>query len=337
MAYAQELHDKTIEHNYSLKDVKNWLKQRLITEFDADRLGYSCHAKELWLAFTDYQATWEVSPKEEQARQARCQRILDILGEDSRIDHLRHSDGLRLRKELKEQGLKTATIQKVLQDARRMLGLQVADGIIEFNPFGEVKAGHIPRDEVLAPHSLTLEEVGNALKKAAESKLLKGQIGFVLLLLLGTGMRRGEALAARWEWIDWDRRMLSLPGEATKTGKPRKIGLGQKLYYELLVRRQEEGFILPRFAPWSISRAIRELLEKCDIKARLHDLRHTYTTLLQTSGAKPIETMARTGHSNMKMLSHYSHGETDEILEDNLDFLKMPGWSNNGHANDKPA
>jgi len=56
-------------------------------------------------------------------------------------------------------------------------------------------------------------------------------------------------LNARWETIDWDERSLKLT--KTKTGKARKVGLGQRLYYELLLRKKEEGFILPRFVPWS--------------------------------------------------------------------------------------
>ena len=87
-------------------------------------------------------------------------------------------------------------------------------------------------------------------------------------------------------------------------------------------KRKPEGYILPRFAPWTISRAIREHLRDCGINARLHDARHTYTTMLQDLGIAPHRAMKRTGHTDMRMLLHYSHGDFKEVYEDRLGFLK---------------
>jgi len=60
------------------------------------------------------------------------------------------------------------------------------------------------------------------------------------------------------------------------------------------------------------------------MKMRLHDARHTYVSLLQQKlGVQPIEAMARTGHANMRMLSHYSHGKFGTVFEDGFDFMKI--------------
>ena len=47
----------------------------------------------------------------------------------------------------------------------------------------------------------------------------------------------------------------------------------------------QEGFILPRFRPESVSRAIIGHFHSFGIDMRLHDARHTYTTLLQEKKA----------------------------------------------------
>jgi len=151
-------------------------------------------------------------------------------------------------------------------------------------------------------------------------------------MFFGLGIRRKEAMASRWEMINWQERSITLPAEITKTGKPRKIGLGTRLYMELKRRHKaaptgsndvpKPEFILPRFAPWSISRAIKKHLQDCGIKARLHDARHTYTTMLQDLGVAPHRAMERTGHADMKMLSHYSHANFDEVYEDEFGFMK---------------
>ena len=40
-------------------------------------------------------------------------------------------------------------------------------------------------------------------------------------------------------------------------------------------------------------------------------------------GVLPHCAMGRTGHTDMKMLSQYSHGDFDEVYEDNFGFLKQ--------------
>ena len=59
----------------------------------------------------------------------------------------------------------------------------------------------------------------------------------------------------------------------------------------------------------------------CGIDMRLHDARHTYTTLLQEKNVSPMETMGRTGHADMRMLSHYDHPKLRNIHEDQFEFM----------------
>ena len=126
-------------------------------------------------------------------------------------------------------------------------------------------------------------------------------------------------MAARIENIDWKRRGLLLT--ETKTDKPRMVGLGQKLYNRLSpLKDQAKGYILPRFRSDSVSKAIIKHFRRCGIKMRLHDTRHTYVTLLQEKKVSPIDAMGRTGHSDMQMLSHYSHPKSTKI---NLNLCRM--------------
>ena len=136
-------------------------------------------------------------------------------------------------------------------------------------------------------------------------------------MLFGLGIRRKEATESRWEYIDWKERSISLPTEITKTRKPRKIGLGTRLYQELLVRKKPQGYILPRFSPRTITRAITAHLRECGIRARLHDVRHTYTTMLQDLGVVPHQAMKRTGHSD--------HADLKEVYENRFGFLQENG------------
>jgi hypothetical protein len=54
----------------------------------------------------------------------------------------------------------------------------------------------------------------------------------------------------------------------------------------------------------------------------LHDARHTSTTLLQEKNVSSIDAMGRTGHAEMRMLSHYSHPKLGIIHEDPFEFMQ---------------
>ena len=80
--------------------------------------------------------------------------------------------------------------------------------------------------------------------------------------------------------------------------------------------------ILPRFRADSVSKATMKHFRRCGINMRLHDARHTYVTLLQEKNVSPIDTMGRTGHADMQMLSHYSHPKLGTIHEDQFEFMQ---------------
>ena len=130
-------------------------------------------------------------------------------------------------------------------------------------------------------------------------------------------------MLSRWEHIDWDARSLLVPAESAKDRDERRVGLGGRLFNELWAGRQEKGFILPRYYPGTLTKGITKHFALCGFKMRLHDTRHTHTTLLQEdAGATPHEAMQRTGHDDMAMLSHYTHADFGEVLEDRLGFLQ---------------
>jgi len=87
--------------------------------------------------------------------------------------------------------------------------------------------------------------------------------------------------------------------------------------------REAKGKILPNFYPDSITTAAKRIFRKCGLEdVRFHDARHTYVTHIQIlAGASPVEAMARSGHSEIDMLIHYSHPASKVIYEDRLPYM----------------
>ncbi|CAH1746821.1 Phage integrase family protein [Thauera humireducens] len=157
------------------------------------------------------------------------------------------------------------------------------------------------------------------LQEAVESspnKLLR----FIVPALLLTGLRKREVLDARWEHIDFEARTWFVPH--TKSGKPRTVQLSDALVALLRsVPRRDEGeagaeagaqwvFASPKtgkpfvsiFYAWDTARKKAGLPE-----VRMHDLRHTFASLLINSSYELYDVMSALGHTQMRTTMRYAH------------------------------
>ena len=78
--------------------------------------------------------------------------------------------------------------------------------------------------------------------------------------------------------------------------------------------------------PDTITAHLRAFFDQCGFNnVRLHDARHTFSTILQEPGASKEDTRDRLGHADLEMTEHYTHPEEQggefEILEDRLPFM----------------
>ena len=329
---ASALQSRTRQLQQTPDDIKIWKNEGLLTAQETAQLILipAPQRKTLEQAMEEYKATWEVSPGEAQNREGRIAAIKKILGAKTAIVDLNYGHGELLKTKLRERKVKVVTIRNYLQDLKRCFRHQVRLEVLPYNPLAELSAGRVPAAERPKQTRLNNTQVVSVLGKAAKRvqketgwPVLHGWLPVFLLMLFGTGLRRKEAMLARWEHVDWEHRFLVVPAENAKDGDERRVGLGRRLFNELSARRQEEGFILPRYYPTTVSRAVIRHFTACGVPMRLHDTRHTYATLLQEdAGARPDQAMQRTGHGDLGMLTRYTHPEVDEVLEDRLGFMR---------------
>lgn len=139
-------------------------------------------------------------------------------------------------------------------------------------------------------------------------------IGTAVRLMFGLGLREGESMTARWEWIDWERATYT-PG-ITKGREADPVPMADWLRAHLEPLRQAEGLIVAKasgqaFAPGFARQAFRQANRTCSIKGITpHRLRGTFATLLSEAGA-PIQDIQR-------IMRHKNHSTTMGYLETNL-------------------
>jgi integrase len=175
------------------------------------------------------------------------------------------------------------------------------------------------------------------LTKEESELLLKNSPGIwhdVFLILLKTGMRRGELLALTWENINWRRKQITIGQSmynriitSTKSNKIRYIDMTSDVYECLYKRKKETGFVFADEDDKHFSmRRLNDVLDYICKKANLkrvtpHVLRHTFASHLAMAGAPIPAIQGLLGHSDIKTTMRYAHlssstyKETIDLLE----------------------
>jgi integrase len=131
-------------------------------------------------------------------------------------------------------------------------------------------------------------------------------------LLLLTGARRGEVLAARWSDFDLESGTWSKPGSATKQKSEHNVPLSEAARQLLMQMRTgvASDFLFPKGDAHrrDIQHHWVALCRMAQIEgARLHDLRHTHASILASAGLSLPIIGALLGHATPVTTARYSH------------------------------
>jgi integrase len=235
--------------------------------------------------------------------------LLPALGERE-MDTIKRTDILTLQQQWLRDGLAPGTINKYLVLLRYVFNLAIRWEVpgVTTNPTKQVALLQVNNNR---QRFLSTDEA-RALIEAVQASSNEVLEPIVSMLLL-TGARKREVLDARWEELDWNRRLWRIP--KTKAGKPRYVPLSTATL-ELLERRKQpsgrSGYIFPNpttdkpfqsiFYSWDTARKQAGLDD-----LRMHDLRHSFASFLINGGRSLYEVQQLLGHSNSNMTQRYAH------------------------------
>ena len=164
---------------------------------------------------------------------------------------------------------------------------------------------------------LSAEEAGRLRLAVAASQ--NPQLQHIVGLLLLTGARVGELLAARWEHVDVDRRTWLIP--TSKTGKPRHVPLSTAALaiIEALPRFKDCPLLVPN--PDTLKQFIslkngwKRAIKVAKLPGlRIHDLRHSAASFMVNSGVDLFAVGKVLGHASYQSTQRYAHLANDTLL-----------------------
>lgn len=141
-----------------------------------------------------------------------------------------------------------------------------------------------------------------------------------------TGMRREELLSLKWDQVRGG--FIHLDGSITKSGKARKIPIGDRLDRVFKEVRRENQlksefvFCDPQGRRFKeVKRSFQGACRRAGIENfRFHDLRHTFASHLVMKGASLKAVQELLGHADLSMTMRYSH-LSQEHLKDSVNLL----------------
>src|SRR5712692_7830495 len=239
----------------------------------------------------------------------------------------------RLLAEKLESGLSRSRVMGILNVLDAVLNSAVEDGHLSMNPAARLgRTIRLKKGPLKEIHPLTREELALFLATVQEHF---PALYPLFLLLARTGMRLGEVLALKWQDIDfhggfievrrsWRRKRLGTP----KSGKGRRVDMSRQLKETVLTlfeTRKEEAWRhgLGQVPEWVFCDEGGKLLIEVTVRKyvfypvlsrsglrriRIHDLRHTYASLLIQQGESLAYVKEQLGHHSIKItVDTYGH------------------------------
>ncbi|MGE4480871.1 phage integrase [Acidocella sp.] len=247
-------------------------------------------------------------------------RILPAIGKKA-LDEVTQADVAEMRRKFQAEGLANGTVNRHLATLRAMFNQALKWGLYEGkNPGsspGMLRETH--RDRYLSP----AETQGLFRALAADPDETAAS---VLMLLVVTGARRGEALKAKWENVDFDRCILTVP--RSKSGRTRHVPLSpmamailQRQFAKRAIH-QDNQYVFPSArrsgkpvegvrGAWIRAKKAAGLPEDL----RVHDLRHSFASALANVGTPLNEIGTVLGHTQLSTTQRYAHHSPQRLID----------------------
>jgi len=356
-----------IAHNGKRKSVK--VGDKAAAEALASKLRERLKAGELQLApqkkvptFGEYARKWLATYGETHLKYSTLKSYEGILNlhlerfKDRPLDHITRSELRELIYEKLKAGLAPNTVRNIKAMVSAVMSHALdGDGLISANPVSRLGRLIKGKERKADVNPLTRDEARDFLKTVQDHY---PRYYPFFLCALRTGMRLGELLALEWGDIDFRggfievRRAYTKGGITTpKNGKTRRIDMSRQLADTLkalqaerkkealrkgwrevpdLVFVNEEGRMINSFN--LRPRIFHRALEKAGLRRiRIHDLRHTFASLLIQNGESLAYVKDQLGHHSIQItVDTYGHlvpganRQAVDRLDDDFQLLAAP-------------
>jgi integrase len=250
------------------------------------------------------------------------------LSQISRRDLFKFRDALKSTpKQRGGEEVTDSNVNRALAGLRRLFNFAISREYMEDSPFPKTsKSGLFYPDQKGLRNFFTEQQMEKIVEASPE--WLKPMI----LTAYYTGLREGELLGLRWEWVDLKDGVIYLPSTKTlkdSTGRGQRVVMQKELIdlFKGLPNHSEWVFSQSNGEPyrqWHIYKPFKKVLKAVGVDTKRYswkELRHTTASLLNRKGVRPIVIKDQLRHSTVKTTEDFYIGPDIEYQREQIEKL----------------
>lgn len=209
------------------------------------------------------------------------------------------------------QMLSEGTVKRVLILVRHIFNTAIRDPLLTLkeNPTHALRLTTVRK---VKGRFLTQAQLRRLLQAAESSS--NPFLPDIIRLMGSTGLRRSNVLTMQWSWFDAARGTLTVPDTDDKAKKGFVIHLAENVrnMLEQLQQNACSPWVFPNPATGKPFHSCRSTWVTTCKKAgleglRMHDLRHTFATMMLDNGADIVDVQQALAHTQLKTTAVYLH------------------------------
>lgn len=218
---------------------------------------------------------------------------------------------------LLDENLATSTANHHIKLIRHMLNLAVEWEMLDKNPASRIPMFYEDNQVERYMNEEQLARLMHVLRTDSSRSVC-----LIVIFLLATGCRLGEALSATWSQIDKGGRVWRIPASNSKSKRMRPVPLNETAL-DVLNQLTTEGVYEHIFInrktkkPYvNIAKVFDRLRSDAGLPhLRIHDLRHQAASNLINSGSSLYVVQQILGHSDPSVTQRYSHLSVQTLID----------------------
>ncbi|MDO8270441.1 MAG: tyrosine-type recombinase/integrase [Gammaproteobacteria bacterium] len=244
------------------------------------------------------------------------QRLFPEFG-DVRLDRITTKQLIDFHSELREvQKLAPATADHFIKLFRHSFNMAIKWGVVDKNPATKMSLFNADNKVENIIDETQLQRLMLVLATHPNRAACR-----IAMFLLSTGCRLNEALCAEWSQIDWTQKVWRIPALNSKSKRMRPVPLNESamdILEQVMKDSPQWVFFNPDTGTHykTLHKAWEDIRKQAGMPwLRVHDLRHTYASLLVNSGRTLFEVQSLLGHSSPQVTQRYAHMNTQTLLD----------------------
>ena len=239
-------------------------------------------------------------------------------------------------KKIAKTGVKNSTIKTYWSKLNAFFEWLYKKGLILNNPLKTIRPPEPIYEDERALKDEDIRKLYSAVTLYSQNSLVLRRDTAIISLLLFGGLRLGEFISLEVRDIDFEKQLLTIRGQTSKSKKTRNIPIHPTLLFHLkdyLSERNRRKYttqylIVSIGCDQGLSRHgikhwVKRLCKKSGIQFHLHRFRHSFACNLARKDVNAVKIQKLLGHSSLNMTMTYLRSISAEDLKDEINRLSI--------------